>query len=289
MKAKVITDSGSGLTLKEANDHNIGFLPLQITVDGELFLDGYNLDPEELYQHMEEGKMPTTSQPPLLMQEDLFESLQKDGVTDLILVNLSTGLSGTNATLQATAKRLGMKVHTLDICTTLFVQKYLALAAAKMLEEGKEPEEIIAVLQDAADHSAGYLIPDDLDHLAAGGRLTPMAAKLGGMLKIKPVLEVSPKTQGKVDVYQKVRTFSKAVKKAVEQIKEDMDPNREYEILITSCRCDQGVEAAVAAVQETLPETVSIHIDPLYAVIAVHTGLGSLGIQYVPKIDGVEL
>ncbi|WP_304684304.1 DegV family protein [Ileibacterium valens] len=290
MKAKVLTDSGSGLSAKQASDLGIAFLPLQVTVDNQQYLDGVNLDILELYKMLDEGKMPSTSQPPLLMQEELFEDLQKDGYTDLILINLSNGLSGTNATLQATAARLGLNVHTLDIYSTLYMQKYMVLAANQLLQAGKEPEEIIEILKKAVDDSNGYLIVEDLDHLAAGGRLTPLAAKLGGMLKIKPILKVGKETEGKVDAWEKVRTFNKAVKKAAEKIasevKDDVD---NYEFFMLNGENEEGTEAGKQALIDALGKDVVIHTDPMYAVIACHTGLGSVGFQYAPKIEGVNI
>ncbi|WP_289220200.1 DegV family protein [Ileibacterium valens] len=290
MKAKVLTDSGSGLSAKQASDLGIAFLPLQVTVDNQQYLDGINLDIPELYKMLDEGKMPSTSQPPLLMQEELFEDLQKDGYTDLILINLSNGLSGTNATLQATAARLGLNVHTLDIYSTLYMQKYMVLAANQLLQAGKEPEEIIEILKKAVDNSNGYLIVEDLDHLAAGGRLTPLAAKLGGMLKIKPILKVGKETEGKVDAWEKVRTFNKAVKKAAEKIasevKDDVD---NYEFFMLNGENEEGTEAGKQALIDALGKDVVIHTDPMYAVIACHTGLGSVGFQYAPKIEGVNI
>ena len=290
MKAKVLTDSGSGLSAKQASDLGIAFLPLQVTVDNQQYLDGVNLDILELYKMLDEGKMPSTSQPPLLMQEELFEDLQKDGYTDLILINLSNGLSGTNATLQATTARLGLNVHTLDIYSTLYMQKYMVLAANQLLQAGKEPEEIIEILKKAVDDSNGYLIVEDLDHLAAGGRLTPLAAKLGGMLKIKPILKVGKETEGKVDAWEKVRTFNKAVKKAAEKIasevKDDVD---NYEFFMLNGENEEGTEAGKQALIDALGKDVVIHTDPMYAVIACHTGLGSVGFQYAPKIEGVNI
>lgn len=289
MKAKVITDSGSGLRKEEAEALGIGFLPLQVMVDDKQYLDGIDLDVPGLYQILEEGKMPTTSQPPLLLEEELFESYKKDGVTDLIAVNLSSGLSSTNQIIQATANRLGLNVHTLDISTTLFVQRYLALLAQALLDEGKTPEEIIAVLQDEVDHSKGYLIVEDLDHLAAGGRLTPMAAKLGGLLKIKPILKVSKDTEGKVDIYDKVRTFNKALKKAVDQVVSELDPNIEYDFLLLNGNNDEGIAHTKELLKNALGEDITIYEEPMYSVIACHTGLGSVGIQYLPKRPEVKL
>lgn len=287
MKTKVIADSGSGLTKAEAEALGIDFLPLQVTVDQTSYLDGVDLTTDKLYELLKEGKMPTTSQPPLYMVEELFEQYKKDGVEDVILINLSSGLSGTNENLQAAAKRYDLKTHTTDIYTTLGVQKYLTLAAKQLLDQGKTPDEVIALIAKAVDGSAGYLMVDDLDHLAAGGRLTPMAAKLGGMLKIKPVMQVSKDTEGKVDVYGKVRTFSKALKTALAKMKEDMDPNTEYEIFMMSTDED-GKEKGLAELREVFGD-VPVHEEDMYAVIASHTGLGSVGYQYIPKIEGVEI
>ena len=112
-------------------------------------------------------------------------------VTDVVLITLSSCLSSTNSTVTAALQSHGLKVHTLDLYTTLAVEWYAANAAAQLAAAGVAPEEIIRRLQEAIDDSKGFLIPEDLDHLAKGGRLTPMAAKLGGLLKIRPILEVS--------------------------------------------------------------------------------------------------
>ena len=105
------------------------------------------------------------------------------------------------------------------------------LSAQKLVEQKIHPEEIISRLKESVEHSRGFLIPEDLDHLAKGGRLTPMAAKLAGMLKIKPILEVSKNTEGKVDVFDKVRTMSKAIKKAVKVISKDANA-QDYEFYV---------------------------------------------------------
>ncbi len=287
MKTKVVTDSGSGLTQKQADALGIGLLPLQVLVDDQQYLDGVNLDTKLLYQMLEDGKMPTTSQPPLLLEEEMFENYKKDGITDLIVINLSNGLSSTNQTVQATAKRLGLNVHTLDIYTTLAIEQYLAIAARQLLDAGKDPEEIIRILENAVDKSAGYLIVDNLDHLAAGGRLTPLAAKLGGLLKIKPVLKVSKETEGKVDSFDKVRTFHKALAKGAEQIQKGMEPGVEYEFFVLNGNDDAMAQKAKELLHEISPQT-PVHTLDMFPVIASHTGLGSIGMQYIPKIEGAD-
>lgn len=289
MKAKVITDSGSGLSREQAEKLGMGFLPLQVIINEKSYRDGVDLDIPTLYEAMRSSAMPTTSQPLLYDVEELFDQYNEEGVTDLILITLSNGLSGTNANVQAAAARHNLKVHTLDLYTTLYIEKYAAIAAQQLLEQGKGLEEIIGILKDAIDTSAGYLIVEDLDHLAAGGRLTPMAAKLGGLLKIKPILEVSKNTEGRVDVYDKVRTFVRAQKKAVEHMKETMDPEMDYVFFVLNGDNDEGTENAQKLLKEAFGEDIEIHVDPMYAVIAAHTGLGSVGMQYIRRIEGVQL
>jgi DegV family protein with EDD domain len=289
MKTKIITDSGSGISRKEAEKLGVELLPLQVLVDDTPYLDGVDLQPETLFDALREGKFPTTSQPPLLLEEEMFERLKNEGVTDLILINLSPGLSSTNEVARATAKRMGLNVHTLDLYTTLMVQNYAVKAAKQLLDKGESPEEIIEKLKKAVEKANGYLVVSDLEHLANGGRLTPMAAKLGGMLKIKPIMKVGIETNGKVDVFEKVRTYNKAVKRAFEQIASEIDPDTEYEYFVMSSDNTEAEELVENGLKELLGENISVHHDHLYPVIACHTGLGAVGVQYIPKIEGVEI
>ena len=285
MKVRVLTESGCGLTKQEAQALGIDFLPLQVHIEDKTYLHGVNLTVEELNSFLERGFMPQTSMPPLGDIEALLESYKNNGITDVILITLSNGLSGTNQAIQASGKWHGVKIHTLDIYTTLGVEKYLVLSAQKLVEQEIHPEEIISRLKDSVDHSRGFLIPEDLDHLAKGGRLTPMAAKLAGMLKIKPILEVSKNTEGKVDVFDKVRTMSKAIKKAVKVISKDANA-QDYEFYVLNGENQEGTQIAIDELHDVFGEDIQIHTDPMYAVIAVHTGLGAVGVQFVKKVKG---
>lgn len=285
MKVKLLTDSGCGLSVAQAKELGIDLLPLQVSVEDKTYLDGIDLTVEELNALLDKGYMPQTSMPPLGDIEDTLERYKKEEVTDVILVTLSSGLSGTNSAIQASGKWHGVKIHTLDIFTTLGVEKYLVLSAQKLIEQGIHPTEIIARLQDSVEHSRGFLIPEDLDHLARGGRLTPMAAKLGGMLKIKPILEVSKNTEGKVDVNDKVRTMSKALKKAIKIVEKDVNA-QDYVFYVLDSNANDVAQEVCDELKEVIGEDIEIVRDPIYSVIAVHTGLGAIGIQYVKRVKG---
>ena len=118
MKVRVLTDSGCGLTKEEAAKYLLDYLPLQVIVENKTYLDGIDLTTEQLYDLIDKGYLPQTSMPPLGMIEELFDQYKKEGVTDVVAVTLSSGLSGTNQAIQASAKWHEIKVHTLDIYTT---------------------------------------------------------------------------------------------------------------------------------------------------------------------------
>ncbi|WP_297236962.1 DegV family protein [uncultured Faecalicoccus sp.] len=288
MKVRVLTDSGSGLTKEEAAQYNLDYLPLQVIVDNKTYLDGIDLTIDQLYDLVDKGYMPQTSMPPLGMIEQLFDQYKEEGVTDVVAVTLSSGLSGTNQAIQASAKWHDIQLHTLDIFTTLAIERYLAISAAKLNEKGYVPEEIIHRLDEVLDYSQGFLIPEDLDHLARGGRLTPMAAKMAGMLKIKPILEISKNSGGKVDTCEKVRTMSKAISKAAKLVAKGAKEAGDCVFFVVDSASEENAQLCIKELQELMGKDLPIQREPICSVIASHTGLGSVAYQYCKKVKGAE-
>ena len=289
MKIKVIVDSGSGLSKKQAQELGMDYLPLQVMVGNKTYEDGVDLSIQQLYDFIEQEAIVQTSQPSLGYVMDLLDSYEKEGITDIILITLSQGLSGTNNTVQAVCQQHSIRMHTLDIYTTLAVEMYCAKAAQNLADQGVEPEEIIKRIQTGIEDSKGYLIAEDLEYLSRGGRLSPMAAKLGGMLKIKPILEVSKKTGGKVDVFDKVRTTNKAIKKAVYALEENIKDAEEYKIFVLDADAKSSSLIALENIKTILGEKTDVETQPICAVIASHTGLKAVGIQYIRKIKGANI
>ena len=284
MKVKVVTDSGGLMTCQQANEMGIDYLPLQVTIGDKTYLDGVDLDISFLYDQMEQGEYPQTSLPPMGLVDELFENYEKEGVTDVVLITLSNHLSSTNEKVVLFGQQHHLNMHTLDICSTLGMQKYMAIYAKEMVDQGMNPEDIIDKIQELVDGSCGYLIVEDLDHLAKGGRLTPMAAKLAGMLKIKPILKVSKDTKGRVDIFEKVRTMKKALKRTVEVIGEDQRVNADdYLIVLMDSRAKKNADFVEELLQEKYPG-IQIDRNDLCSVINCHTGMESIGIQYIKKL-----
>lgn len=286
MKIAIVTDSGSGLTKQEATQKGIFYLPLQIVIKDNMYLDGENINVEEIYEYLRQGDMPTTSMPPMGLMEELFRKLKKDGYEKIIAVPLTSGLSSTSSIMQAVAKECDMKMHVIETYTTCNVQKYLSECAIQLVNQGHTSEEIIHRLEASAADSETLIIPDDLQHLKRGGRLTPLAAALGGLLKIKPILRLDGSSSGKIDVFDKVRTMSKAQNKAVMTFKEKaLDDS--YTLTVLHSGSPVEGEKLKNLMEETFPG-LDLYFGLIGAVISAHTGLGCLGIQYIKKVEGIS-
>lgn len=283
MKIAVVTDSGSGLSEKEARRKGLYYLPLQIIVNDDMYLDGVDIQVEELYEMLKRGEMPTTSMPPMGHIEALFEELKEKEYEAVIAVPLTAGLSSTASVLQAAAKRCDLALYMVECYSTCNLQCYLAESAKLLADQGYAAQEIVSRLEASVASSDTLIIPDDLQHLKRGGRLTPLAAALGGLLKIKPILKLDAESEGKIDVYEKVRTMSKAMTKAVATFQEaKLDDS--YRLVVLHSGAPEAGEKLKALMEEAFPG-VELYYGLIGAVISAHTGLGCLGIQYMKKVE----
>ena len=283
MKIAVVTDRGSGYTANEAQEKGLFYLPLQVIVKDKMYLDGVDLHTEELYEMLRNGEMPTTSMPPMGHIEGLFDKLKEDGYETVIAVPLSAGLSSTTSVMEAAAKRHDIDLRTINCFSTVMIQRYLADSAKALVDKGYDADEIVKRLEECVKHSDTLIIPDDLQHLKRGGRLTPLAAALGGLLKIKPVLKLNEATEGKIDVFDKVRTMSKAMSKAVATFAE-ADLNENYQLVVLHSGALEEGNKLKEMIKDTFPNN-DVYFGQICAVIAAHTGLGCLGIQYIKKVE----
>ncbi len=283
-KTAVLTDSGTGLTQKEAQEAGLFFLPLQVLHEDRQYLDGVSIQLHEVYDLLKQQAKLTTSMPPIGLVEETLTKIKEAGYDSIICIPITSGLSSSMALIQATAEEIGIKVHLIDCYSTCYLQRYLAMCAKQLADQGIAAEEIVKRLNDSIASSNTLIIPDDLQHLKRGGRLTPVAAALGGLLKIKPLLQLNQLCEGKIDVYDKVRTMSKAQEKAINTfVNEHVDGD-----YICSCLHTDALESGNALkekLQAALPNT-EIYFGYIGAVISVHTGIGCLGIQYMKKVAG---
>ena len=213
MKIAVMTDSTSYLPQHIIEQYNIPVASLSVTFDdGVNFTESDDFSVDDFYKKMASSKtIPTTSQPAIGDWIENFERLRDQGYTDVIVINLSSGISGSYpSATQAGEMVEDIQVHTFDSRLAAMIEGSFAIYAAQLVQKGYKPDEIINELTEIRQHIGAYLIVDDLKNLQKSGRITGAQAWVGTLLKMKPVLHIEE--DGKIHPHEKVRTKKRALK-----------------------------------------------------------------------------
>lgn len=282
-KIAILTDTGSGLRETEANQLGISLLPLQIIMDEKAYFDGVNVDTQDVYEYLKRDGMPSTSMPSVGDIEAKLNSLKAQGYTEVLAIPLSSGLSSTMENIQAGARNVGIKLTPIEISTTMMIQKFLVLEAKRLVDQGKNCEEIQAILMDIIASGNTMVLPFNLNHLKRGGRLTPLAAGMASLLKIQPVLHINQTTQGKLDVLEKIRTQKKAMQYVLDACASEMS-QQDYQIYVLHSGAQEKADFLRAGFIELGYPSENIEINVISSVIACHTGLDCAAVQVVRKV-----
>jgi fatty acid kinase fatty acid binding subunit len=193
MKTAVLTDSGSNLPQEFIKKHtNLYVVPLMIIVDGKSFRDQIEITAKEVYEQIDEKDM-STSLPETSDLQKTIEQIKKDGYTDLLVVNISSGLSGTfNAFRVELEQTKGINITQYDTKTIGAGQGYLVEEALELVDKNVPIKDIIKALdkQRYEDSLAIYTI-STLKYLKKGGRIGKVEGTIGDLLHLKPVISVN--------------------------------------------------------------------------------------------------
>lgn len=283
MKTAFVTDSGTGETIEQLSKDGVYSVPLQVSYDHLNFNDALDITIDEVYEKMREGKMLSTSLPSLGKIEELFSSLKNQGYERIFAVPICSGLSGTINAMEMTAKELGLMFEYVDCHVTAVVQGYLIRLAKRLYEEGKSMEMIKEACAKVIHTTDTLLLPDDLMHLKRGGRLTPLAATLGGLLKIKPVLAINEQTKGKIDVAGKVRTMTRAMDTVIERMKQ-AGVDAGFSITVAHADAPEQAEVYKEKIEAAI-QGAQVNVIKLVSVVGVHTGRGCQALQYFKPFE----
>lgn len=276
-RVALLCDSSADISEAEAKELGIHVLRMPIIIDNETFTEGVDIFDEDILKALKADKKISTTQPSPGSMLALWDELLKE-YDQVLYFPLSSGLSSTCANAINFARDYQGKVVVIDSTFACYPIVCMLLMARDMLEKGYSAEQIKERFEQEANMYA-ILIPENLNALKNGGRISPAAAKLAGMLKIHPLLTVE---NGKIDVYDKVRTLSKAYQRGIEAVTKDIDPN-DYEWMIIHAYN----EKECLKLKEQLEKAVNrpVQVREFKAVIASHTGEGTIGFGRYKKLD----
>ena len=205
-KVAIVTDSNSGISQVEAEKRGIHVIPMPFIIDDETFYEDISLTREQFYEKLIGDADISTTQPSPDYVINLWHNLFDEGYEEIVHIPMSSGLSGSCGTAMMLSKddEFEGKVYVVDNQRISVTQRQSALDAKAMADAGMSAKEIHDKLMEVKLESSIYIMVDTLKYLKKGGRVTPAAAALGTILKLKPVLQIQGE---KLDAFAKARTF----------------------------------------------------------------------------------
>lgn len=286
-KIAIITDSNSGITQKQGEELGIYVLPMPFAINEETYFEDINLEAEKFYQEQAAGSDILTSQPSPETVMGLWDKLLNEGYEEIVHIPMSSGLSGSCQSALMLAQDYGGKVQVVNNQRISVTQRQSAMDAKALAENGYHADEIREKLEEDKFNSSIYIMLDTLSYLKKGGRITPAAAALGTILRLKPVLQIQGE---KLDAYAKARTTEQGKSIMVKAIKSDMENRFDgltdgtgYHIAMAHTKNPEAAEAWREEVLKEFP-AAEIYIDRLPLSIACHIGPGALAITVSKKM-----
>ncbi|MBP5282033.1 MAG: DegV family protein, partial [Lachnospiraceae bacterium] len=283
----IVTDSNSGITQAEAKDLGIHVIPMPFMIGDEMFYEDINLTQDEFYEKLRGGASISTSQPSPEEVCNLWDSLLKE-YDEIVHIPMSSGLSGSCQSAMMLADDYDGKVQVVDNQRISVTQRQSCLDAMELAKRGKSAKEIKEILLADKFNSTIYIMLDTLTYLKKGGRITPAAAAIGTLLKIKPVLQIQGE---KLDAFSKARTTSQGKTVMINALKNDVEtrfggmmpaPGNVW-LQIAHTQSPEAAQALKEDLLEVFPG-YEVYIAPLSLSVSCHIGPGSLAVACCQKM-----
>ncbi len=278
-KVAVVVDSSNDLPDAALDQHRIAVVPLQVMFGEETFRDRIDLKPAEFYRRLRLAKqLPTTSQPSPAEFVRAFRAARAEA-EEVVGIFLSGALSGTLGSAQAAVSAAGVdRVHIVDSRSASLGIGLLALRAAELADEGWGAEDIARELSRVRDQSGVFLTVDTYENLIRSGRVTRGKAWLGGLLDIKPILEVD--LAGRIQRVDRARGRAQLVDRVLELIDAALTPRpSQLRIGIVHAEAPEVAERLRTALTAAYSPK-DVVVGPATGVLGTHVGIGAWAVFY---------
>lgn len=283
-KIAIMTDSNSGITQKEAAGLGISVLPMPFMINDATYFEDINLTQDRFYEFLENDAVVSTSQPSPDSLIHMFHKLLAE-YDEVVHIPMSSGLSGScqTACMLAQEPEFDGKVFVVNNQRISVTQTQSVLDATELAKKGYDGAQIKKILEEDKFNSSIYIMLDTLFYLKKGGRITPAAAALGTLLKLKPVLQIQGE---KLDAFAKARTKSAGKSMMLQAIKNDIenrfggfDESAKERVTLHIAYTKDAEEAELwkQEVMEAFPG-FRLKMAPLSLSVACHIGPGALAL-----------
>jgi DegV family protein with EDD domain len=278
-KIGIVVCGNSGVDYMKL-DYPVKLIRATLNLGGKEYEDYVDIQAKEFYDIVQANPDidVSTSQTSTGKIASVYEELKEEGYTDVLVVVISSKLSGTyQGAILAKEMVPGLNVFVIDSRSVSYGEAYLVLEAIKMIKNGSKLRDIIDRLEKIRDNIYIYVLVDTLKYLVKNGRLSAASGFLGTLLKIKPLLHVQ--RDGTLVPFEKIRTTSKAQQRLVEVIKSDIEGKN----VVMFIAYTNNEEKAAEIKQEILSfrPDITVELVPLTPVVGAHAGPGTLGVGYI--------
>ena len=274
--AAIITDSNSGISVKEGRDLGVAVVPMPVHIDGKIFYEGLDLTQPKFYDAMRKGAAVSTSQPSPADVVAVWNRCLKDH-REAVYIPMSAALM---------AREYDGRVQVADNRRISVPQRFAVMDALRMAKEGRSAAEIRQTLEEEGADNCVYITVDTLRYLRKGGRVSGVEAVAGSMLNIKPVMEIRSE---KLTAIGKARGMKSARRFMLQRVREDFegrlkplaDAGRLRVLIAYSQVSRELLDGWRDEVQAAFPTQKEIFSEPLTLSVACHTGPGALAVGAV--------
>ena len=277
----IVTDSSTMFSVKEAQEQGFDLAPLAVAINNKTYKEYEEIRTPEFVKIIQQGHLPVSSQPSIGDVLDMYER-QPDG--EILNISMADGLSGTyNSACMAInmLENPNKQITAWNSRTLCGPHRYMVLAAQKMAKEGKTCAEVLARLEEYAANTYSFLMPNDFDYLKRGGRLAPMVAEIGKLLKLVPIMTLTEDCK-RLTSFAKKRTFVKAVDCVVDFLKEK-GVDSGHKIYIVHSEAPELAAQAEDRLRAQIADA-DIEILPLSPAFTTQGGPKCVAIQTIKKL-----
>jgi len=275
-KIAILVDSGSDVPKEYRDRYKIYVAPLAIIYKDAEYRDGLEIQPEDVFARFAE-EIPSTSLPKPADVDALFKQIKADGYEQVVVVTISSGLSGTYEMLSGFGPSPeGLEVRYIDTKNIGIGSGFSAIRAGELIEQGLTFDEVCRQVEDAARHTKLHFCVSTLEYLAKGGRIGLVAARVGTMLDLKPVIACNE--DGVYDTVAKARGRKKSLRLALEKTVEFAAGAKAYNITVMHGAAKEEADELLAALKAQLPNYGYAIEGQITPVLVVHTGPGLIGV-----------
>ena len=275
---KIVTDSASLFSPEDGLKQGFTVIPACVINNGQTYRDFEDISSVDFLHMIEKGDIPTSSQPAIGDVLEVFE----DNTEEILYLSIGDGLSGTyqNAVGAKNIIEKNSHIHIIDTKTLAGPQRYLVQKALKLRDAGFDLAKIKEELQKCIETSASFVIPADFDFLKRSGRLTPIAAKIGGLIKIVPVM-TQTEDMRRITPFAIKRSWKKAVEAIISHF-QDLGVDDNFIITIAHAGAYEKALEILNQIKEQF-QTATLELFQLSPALITHGGPGCVTIQVIHK------